>query len=71
MTEDKFLKFINDYSSKGNGAIKAKSRRNTRNSLLVWWGLGLLLSIAVPAFFLLWIPYSIFLFFYAMRENMF
>lgn len=71
MTDDKFLKFISDYSSKGKGADKARSRKNSRGSLLIWWGLSLLLSIFVPALFLLWIPYTIFLLFYAVRENMF
>jgi len=70
MTEDKFLNFINDYSSKGKGADKAQSRKKSRGSLLIWWGLGLIVSIVVPALFLLWIPYTIFLLFYAVRENM-
>ena len=71
MTEDKFLKFINDYSSKGKGAHKARSRRDTRTALLMLWLIGLLASIAVHAFLALWLPYTIFLLFLGLRENLF
>lgn len=71
MTEDKFLQFINDYSSKGKGADKANSRRDTRGALLILWLIGLLVSIVVHAFFVFWLPYTLFLLFYGLRENTF
>ena len=59
MTEDKFLQFINDYSSKGKGADKANSRRDIRGTLFMIWLIGLLASFVVHAFFVFLLPYTL------------
>ena len=71
MTEDKFLQFINDYSSKGKGADKANSRRDIRGALFMIWLIGLLASFVVHAFFVFLLPYTLFLLFYGLREDEF
>ena len=67
MTDD-FKNFVKNYDKSGKGAEKKKRREGNRATLL--WILlgGFVLSCIVPALFVLWLPYLVFLFFYAGRE---
>jgi len=69
MTDD-FKNFVKNYDKSGKGAEKKKRRDGNRATLLwILFG-GFVLSCIVPPLFLLWVPYLIFLFFYAGREWM-
>ena len=69
MTDD-FKKYIQNYEKSPKGSKRKKQRDDTRATLL--WILlgGFVLSCIVPPLFLLWVPYLLFLFFYAGREWM-
>ena len=69
MTDD-FKKYIQNYDKSGNGAERRKRRDGNRATLL--WILlgGFIFSCIIPPLFVLWLPYLIFLFFYAGREWM-
>lgn len=70
MSEDKFLDYISKYSTEGKGADKARIRNSKRTLMLVFWVGGLAVCTLAPSLFLLWIPYTIFLVFYGVREYM-
>ena len=69
MTND-FKNYIKSYEKSGKGAEK-KQRRNSTKATLLWilFG-GFIVSCNLPVLFVLWIPYLIFIFFYAGREWM-
>ena len=69
MTDD-FKNFVKNYDKSGKGAEKKKRRDDNRATLLLILLGGFVLSCIVPPLFLLWVPYLIFLFFYAGREWM-
>ena len=70
MSEDKFLDYIRKYSTEGKGAEKARVRNSKRTLMLAFWVGGLAACALAPSFLLLWIPYTIFLVFYGVREYM-
>ena len=65
---DEFKNYIKNYDKAGKGAKKKKKRNDKQQFLLGILLGGFIVSCLVPPLFLLWIPYLIFLFFYAGRE---
>ena len=70
MSEDKFLDYIRKYSNEGKGAEKSRARNSKRSLMLAIWVVGLATCALAPSLLLLWIPYTIFLAFYSVREYM-
>ena len=69
MTDD-FKNYIKNYHKSGKGA-KKKKRRDSNRATLLWILLGgFIISCIIPPLFFLWVPYLIFLLFYAGREWM-
>ena len=69
MTDD-FKNYLKSYEKSGKGAEKKQRRNSTKATLLSILLGGFVISCIMPPLFLLWVPYLIFLFFYAQREWM-
>jgi len=69
MTDD-FKNYIKNYDKSGKGAEKKKRKDDTRATLLWIFLGGFIVSCIFPPLFVLWVPYLIFLLFYAGREWM-
>ena len=69
MTDD-FKKYIQDFEKSAEGSERKKKRDDIRATLLwILFG-GFIISCVFPPLLILWIPYLIFVFFYALREWM-
>ena len=69
MTDD-FKNYLKSYEKSGKGA-KKKQRKNSTKATLLWILIGgFIVSCILPVLFVLWIPYLMFIFFYAGREWM-
>ena len=71
MTQDRFLDYIRDYSSNGEGAVKAKARARQRATMLTIWVLGFVVALIFNHFYFVWIPYTVFMFYFAGREYLY
>lgn len=67
---DDFKDWVSDYSRKGDGAKRAEDRRTQRHVLVLIWLILIVASIGFPPLFVISLPFTIFLFFYACREWM-
>ena len=67
---DDFKEWIRDFSREGEGAKRAEDRRSQRQGLVIIWLILFVASIGFPPLFIISIPFTIFLFFYACREWM-
>ena len=67
MTDD-FKNYIKNYDKSGKGAERKKKRNNKRSTLLGILVIGFIISANIPALFVLWIPYLIYVVIYAGRE---
>ena len=67
MTDD-FKNYIKNYDKSGKGAERKKKRNNKRSTLLWILVVGFIISANIPALFVLWIPYLIYVVIYAGRE---